>query len=104
MNFDFYDCYGFLIELLLVQTAFLWKAPKKNLFPFRLACSLIGYLLFALAIYQFPFQGWTNLIRYTLLFLFTFLIIHFCFSFSWKEIVFYEVAAYGVQHLSLIHI
>lgn len=100
MNFDFYDCYGFLIELLLVQTAFLWKAPKKNLFPFRLACSLIGYLLFALAIYQFPFQGWANLIRYTLLFLFTFLIIHFCFSFSWKEIVFFEVAAYGVQHLT----
>ena len=41
MNFDFYDCYGFLIELLLVQTAFLWKAPKKNLFPFRLAFSFL---------------------------------------------------------------
>lgn len=34
MNFDFYDCYGFLIELLLVQTAFLWKAPKKICFRF----------------------------------------------------------------------
>ena len=102
MNFAFYDCYGFLIELLLVQAAFLWKAPKKSLFPVRLVCSLIVYLLFALAIYQFPFQGWANLIRYTLLFLFTFLIIHFCFSFSWREIVFYEVAAYGVQHLTYI--
>ena len=100
MNFAFYDCYGFLIELLLVQAAFLWKAAKRTLFPVRFGGSLVILLLFAFAIYQFPLNGWMNLIRYTLLFLFSFVTLYFCFLLSWKEIIFYEVAAYGVQHLT----
>lgn len=100
MNFAFYDCYGFLIELLIVQAAFLWKAPKKNMFPIRLVFSILIGLIFALALYQLPLHGWMNLLRYTMLFLFTFLIVWFCFSLSWKEIIFYEIASYGVQHLT----
>ncbi|MBQ2070478.1 MAG: sensor histidine kinase [Bacilli bacterium] len=93
----------FGLELLLGEAMFLYAAPKRKYFPFRLTLAVI---LFGVICYFYPipqpyaYEIWFLIIRFLSLFLVTALLSLVCFDISVSSALSLCGAGYAVQHIA----
>ncbi len=91
----------FMTELLIAETMFVWRFPKRNKFVLRVLLSLL--VCYAVAIF-YPLIGtytwFSSSAMFLILFTVTILGLFFCFKTPFMNMLFIAVIAYTVQHFS----
>lgn len=98
---DLYDAFGFVTALILTEIMLLPYMRKRSMFAARSVIALCICMLTAYLLFLMGFQSWWNLLRYGAIFVETMIAIWWCMPIQWREILFYGVAAYAIQHCSV---
>lgn len=91
----------FMTELLIAETMFVWRFPKRNKFALRVLLSLL--VCYAVAVF-YPLIGTYSWFSSSAMFLILFAVtipgLFFCFKTPLMNMLFIAVIAYTVQHFS----
>ena len=107
MNFDFltltdyYDIFGMLLELILVELFFSTENDKRKHFFARFIGGGIIYALATVGLYVALNHGLLNLLRYFLIWGLSIIFIYFLFEISIKESYFICLSSYCIQHIAI---
>ena len=94
--------YAFSVALMIAESLFLFRLPKKPRFVLRFVLGVAAYFLFATV---FPLVNYDALyisFMFSIFFLFSILLAKFCYDAAWQDCIFCAMAGYSMQHISSI--
>ena len=92
----------FMAALLLAESLFLFRLPRRSRFPLRSAAAAAGCLLAALVFPILRYDALYSSVMFLTFFALTIPAARFCFGAGWRGCVFCTVAGYSVQHLASV--
>lgn len=99
-QFEVYKSFQFVAELLLAETLYVFRLPRRSFFPLRLLAALAAIFLFS---YFFPILSndafYISFIFLTI-FLVSLLLTMFVFKTTWFTVIFCCIAGYTTQHIA----
>ncbi|MBT1170653.1 ATP-binding protein [Bifidobacterium sp. SO4] len=101
MPLTLYDAFGFVTVLILTEAMLLPYGERRSMFAARAVSSVCLCLFATWLLFLAGFHSWWNLLRYGSLFIVTMIAIWWCLDMQWREILFYGIAAYAIQHCAV---
>lgn len=94
--------YAFVVALILAESLFMFKLPKKPWFALRFALSVVVYFVFTAHFPQLRYDAVYSSLMFGSLFVFSIFLAKFCYDTHWKDCIFFAVAGYSMQHIASI--
>lgn len=103
---------GFMLKLIVAQVAFFIRLPRKNRFPIRVACSLLGCIVVVAAVsvvgatsiyathFNNAFATCVNIVAHILMFGASFVAYCMCFGKKKSSLLFLCTAGYAIEHIA----
>lgn len=92
----------FMAALLIAEGLFLFRLPRRDRFPLRMAAAVLGCFLAALLFPILSYDALYSSVMFLAFFALTIPAAMLCFDAGWRGCVFCTVAGYSVQHLASV--